>query len=401
MKSNRFVLILILGLLSAISPLSIDIYLPGFPAIAKNLDTTVERVSYSLSAYLVGISVGQLICGPLLDRFGRRLPLNAGLVIYIAGSVGCLLATNLPALVLFRLVQALGGCAAMVAPRAIVRDLFPIQENAKILSMLVLVLGVSPIIAPSIGSYVIGAFTWRHLFGVMAAVAVLVLVAVIFLLPESKDPDPSVSLKPQEMAKHYWQIAIQPVFLPYSLAATFASAGFFVYLSGSPFVLMKIYHLSQQQYGWLFGFIALGLIGSSQLNNVALERWSSRQILRTALLTQAGIGVILYSISALHLLNLYSLIALVFVFVGCLGFIFSNATALSMEPFSNEAGSASALIGALQMGAGAIGSAILGGIGDGTERPMMLLMGIFACLAALMLLINRDKQPITILNLPT
>ena len=196
-KKKRFVLILILGLLSAIGPFSIDMYLPGFPAIAADLQTTVDAVSYSLASFFIGVCFGQMLCGPLLDRFGRKIVLIIGLLVYLAASIGCALSTSIEMLIFFRLIQAIGGCVGMVAPRAIVRDLFPVEENAKIFSLLILVLGISPILAPTVGSYVIALMGWNYVFVVLTILAALILVTVIFWLPESRQPDPSFSLKPK------------------------------------------------------------------------------------------------------------------------------------------------------------------------------------------------------------
>src|SRR5919107_974446 len=184
-RSNRSLLILILGLLNAIGPFSIDMYLPGFPAIATNLHTTVDRVAYSLSSFFIGICAGQLLCGPLLDRFGRKTPLCIGLVLYILASIGCSLSKSVEVLIAFRFLQAIGGCVGMVAPNAIVRDVFPVEENAKVFSLLILILGVSPILAPTVGSYLITAFGWQVVFIVLAVVTALILLAVIFFLRES------------------------------------------------------------------------------------------------------------------------------------------------------------------------------------------------------------------------
>src|SRR5687768_15822960 len=203
MKNNqgRFTIILLLGLLSAIGPFSIDMYLPGFPAIANSLQTSVDAVSYSLSSFFIGICIGQIVCGPLLDRYGRKRPLYAGLILYILSSIGCALAQSIEVLIVCRLFQAFGGCVGMVAPRAIVRDVFPVEENAKIFSLLILVLGVSPIIAPTVGSYVIAHFGWHAVFVVLAVVTAVILIAVVFLLPESRQPDPGFSLRPSLITK--------------------------------------------------------------------------------------------------------------------------------------------------------------------------------------------------------
>src|SRR5574343_385431 len=234
-KKRRTLLVLILGSLSAIGPLSIDMYLPGFPEIAADLHTTVDKVSYSLSSFFIGICAGQLICGPLLDRFGRKKPLYAGLIIYIIASIGCALSTSVEMLIAFRFLQAIGGCLGMVAPSAIVRDLFPVNESAKIFSLLILVLGVSPIIAPTVGSYLIASFGWQSVFIVLSIIVALLFTAVYFLLPESKSPDPEFSLKPKTILSSYLNVLKEPQFYTFAFAGAIAAAGLFAYLGGSPF----------------------------------------------------------------------------------------------------------------------------------------------------------------------
>lgn len=390
-KRERSLLILILGLLSAIGPFSIDMYLPGFPTIAADLHTTVDYVSYSLSSFFIGICAGQLICGPLLDRFGRKRPLHTGLVIYIAASLACAMSNSVELLIVFRFLQALGGCVAMVAPGAIVRDIFPVNENAKIFSMLILILGVSPIIAPTVGSYVIVTFGWHAVFILLAIITALLLTAVIFLLPESKQPDPSMSLKPKPIIDGFLFVLKQPQFFTYAFAGAIAAAGLFAYLAGSPFVFMKIFKLSEQQYGWIFGLIAAGLITCSQLNNVLLRKYNSAQIIKIVLLVQAIIGLLLYIGSVFDWLNLYSTIFLIFLFLSCQGFSFPNSAALSLAPFTKEAGSASALMGALQMGFGAIASALVGLVNNGTTLPMTGVMAGCALFGLIILSIGRRR----------
>ena len=389
MKTPRALLILILGLLSAIGPFSIDMYLPGFPTIAADLNTTVDRVSYSLSSFFIGICIGQLICGPLLDRFGRKRPLYVGLVIYIFASLGCALSNSVELLIGFRFLQALGGCVGMVAPGAIVRDSFPVKENAKIFSLLILILGVSPIIAPTVGSYVIATLGWHAVFIVLAIITALLLITVIFFLPESKQPDPSMSLRPQPILNNFLHVIKEPQFFTYAFAGAVAAAGLFAYLAGSPFVFMKIYKVTEQQYGWIFGLIAAGLITCSQLNNVLLKKYDSAQIIKTVLLVQTIIGLILYFGSVLGWLNIYSTIVLIFLFLSCQGFSFPNSSALSLAPFTREAGSASALMGALQMGFGALASALVGLINNGTTLPMTGVMASCALLGLIILSLGR------------
>jgi DHA1 family bicyclomycin/chloramphenicol resistance-like MFS transporter len=390
-KRKRSLLILILGLLSAIGPFSIDMYLPGFPTIATDLHTTVDYVSYSLSSFFIGICAGQLICGPLLDRFGRKRPLYVGLVIYIVASLGCAVSNSVELLIGFRFLQALGGCVGMVAPGAIVRDVFPVKENAKIFSLLILILGVSPIIAPTVGSYMIIAFGWHSVFIVLAAITALLLIAVIFLLPESKQPDPSMSLKPKPILAGFLFVLKQPQFFTYAFSGATAAAGLFAYLAGSPFVFMNIFKVSEQHYGWIFGLIAAGLITASQLNNILLKKYSSEQIIKTVLWVQTVIGLLLFAGSFFDWLNLYSTTGLIFLFLSCQGFSFPNSSALSLAPFTKEAGSASALMGAMQMGFGAIASALVGFISNGTTLPMTGVMAGCALLGLIILSAGRKR----------
>lgn len=388
---KRFSLILLLGLLSAIGPFSIDMYLPGFPAIADDLETTVDKVSFSLSSFFVGVCIGQMLCGPLLDRFGRKRPLYAGLVLYIIASLGCALSGTIEALIGFRFLQALGGCVGMVAPRAIVRDVFPVEENAKVFSLLILVIGVSPIIAPTAGSFFITAFGWHSVFVVLAIVTALLLVAVIFFLPESKQPDPSFSLRPKPIVTSFLTVMKEPQFYTYSLTGATAAAGLFAYLSGSPFVFMQLFRVNEQQYSWIFAIIAIGLIGSSQLNTLLLRWYTSAQIIRVILIVQAAVGVVLAVGTVTGIVGLYSTIFFIFLFLSCQGFSFPNSSALSMAPFTKEAGSASALLGALQMGIGAVASAMVGLLFNNTAIPMTAVMAGCAVIALLILLVGQQQ----------
>lgn len=390
-KINRTFLILILGLLSAIGPFSIDMYLPGFPSIAKNLHTTVDYVAYSLSAFFIGICVGQLLCGPLLDRFGRKKPLIWGLVIYIVASVSCSLATSVEMLITFRFLQALGGCVGMVAPNAIVRDVFPVSENARVFSLLILILGVSPILAPTAGSFIIASYGWRVVFIILAVVTTMILVAVILWLPESKKADPTFSLKPRPILTNFTNVLKQPGFYTYAFAGATASAGLFAYLAGSPFVFMQLHSVSEKQYGFIFSLIAIGLIGCSQLNNLLLKKFSSADILRMVLIVQSCVGITLVIGTAFFSIGLVPTVALMFLFLSCQGFTFPNSAALAMAPFSTGAGSASALMGALQMGFGAVASALVGLFFNATAIPMAIIMAACTLMGLIVLLIGRSS----------
>jgi DHA1 family bicyclomycin/chloramphenicol resistance-like MFS transporter len=391
---NRTLIIFILGLLSAIGPFSIDMYLPGFPSIAGNLHTTVDKVGYSLSSFFTGVCMGQLMCGPLLDRFGRKKPLIAGLLLYIIASFGCSFSPSVEMLVAFRFLQALGACVAMVAPGAIVRDIFPVKENAKIFSMLILILGVSPILAPTAGSFLVASYGWQIVFIVLAVVAATILAVVIRWLPESRKPDPSLSLRPDAIIKAYTAVFKQPQFITYAFAGAVAAAGLFAYIAGSPYVFMTMYGISEKGYGLIFSIIAVGLIGSSQLNNRLLRKYNSAQILRVVLFTQTITGLLLIAGVLTSILGLYSTIALIFVFLSCQGFTFPNSAALAMAPFTQGAGSASAMMGALQMIFGSLASAFVGLFFNSTAVPMAAIMAL-CCSGGLIILLaghRRDKR---------
>lgn len=387
-SKNRTTIILILGLLSALAPFSIDMYLPGFPAIAIDLHTSIEMVQYSLSSFFIGICLGQVLCGPLLDRFGRKIPLYAGLLLYIAATIGCVFTKSVEVLIALRFLQAIGGCVGMVAPRAIIRDLFPVTESAKIFSYMILILGVSPIIAPTAGSYIITHFGWHSIFISLTIISVLLLIGLVIWLPESKQPDPSFSLKPKPILDSFKIVLGQKQFFLYSVTGAISSAGLFAYLAGSPYVFMKLFGTTEQQYGGIFALIAAGLITSSQLNNLCLKKFSSQQIVAVSLTVQTIAGLLLFAGTSLGWLNLYSTIALIFVYLSCQGFNFPNASALSMAPFTKHAGSASALMGAIQMGIGALASAVVGLLNPHSAMPMTGVMAACVLLAWIMLLLS-------------
>ena len=390
-SKNSTTIILILGFLSAIGPFSIDMYLPGFPAIAKDLHTSIEMVAYSLSSFFIGICIGQVLCGPLLDRYGRKMPLYAGLLLYILATIGCVFTSSVQVLIVLRFFQAIGGCVGMVAPRAIIRDMFPVEESAKIFSYMILILGVSPIIAPTAGSYIITHFGWHAIFIILTVLAVLLLVAVVIWLPESKQPDPNYSLQPKPILSSFWIVLQQPQFFIYAVTGAISSAGLFAYLAGSPYVFMELFGTTEQQYGGIFALIAAGLITSSQLNNRLLKKYSSQQIVKATLTIQTIAGLVLFAATALGWLNLYSTIALIFVYLSCQGFNFPNSSALSMAPFTKHAGSASALMGAIQMGIGALASALVGLFIPHNALPMTGVMAACILLAWILLFFSTRK----------
>lgn len=390
-QNKGFKVILIMGLLTAIGPLSIDFYLPAFSAIAKSLHTTVADVTLSLSSFFIGISAGQLLYGPLLERFGRKPPLYFGLCIYLIASTGCALANTVESLIILRLFQAVGGCAGLVAGRAMVRDLFEARESACIFSTLMLVVAVSPIIAPTLGGYVTVIFGWRFVFLALILIVLLILAGTYFYLPETKGPNPDFSLKPAPIVRNFISVIKHPHFNTYALTGAVSYAGLYGYVGGSPYVFIEIYQVSESAFGWIFAVIAMGLIGASQLNNFALRRYSSEQIIKTASICQCIIGLTLVTLTYFGWINLFSTVFLIFAFLSCQGFIFPNTTALALAPMAHNAGNASALIGAIQMTIGACASAFVGIFHDHTALPMTGVMTACAVVALCIFLWGRRK----------
>ena len=388
-RRQHVIIILILGTLSTISPFSIDMYLPGFPAIAESLHTSIAQVQLSLTAYLVGISVGQLLYGPLLDRYGRKLPLYAGLVLYLMASVGCALTTSIETLILMRLLQAIGGCVGMVAAQALVRDIFPVNQIAQVFSLLTLVIAVSPMIAPTVGGYATVAFGWHSIFLILAAITALILVGIYFVLPDGKQPDPTLSLHPRAVLGNFLTVLKQPQFLTYTLVGGIASAAPFAYISGSPDVFMNLYHVSEQEYGWIFAFLAVAILGPSQLNHFLLKRFTSEQVIYTTLVYQTITGLLLAIGTWAGWYNVYELIGMLFLFLCGQGLVGPNASALSLAPFSRHAGSAVSLMGSFRMGFGALISAAVSLLHNNTAMPMVGVMTGCAVSGLLILLVGQ------------
>lgn len=386
-RRQHFIIILILGTLTTISPFSIDMYLPGFPAIAKSLHTTIDQVQLSLTAYLIGISFGQLLYGPLLDRYGRKMPLYGGLVLYLLASVGCAFTNSIETLILMRLLQAVGGCVGLVAAQALVRDLFPVSKIAQVFSLLTLVVAVSPMIAPTIGGYATVALGWHSIFLILAGITALILVAIYFVLPDGKQPDPTLSLRPTAVMSNFWTVLKQPQFLTYTLVGGIATSAPFAYISGSPDVFMNIYRVSEQEYGWIFAFLSIAIIAPSQLNHFLLKRFRSEQIIFVTLTYQSIVGIIMVWGTWAGWFGTYGLIAVLFAFLIGQSLTGPNASALSLAPFSRHAGSAAALMGSFRMGFGALVSASVSVFHNHTAIPMvgMMTLCVISGLAVLLL----------------
>ncbi|HET9869030.1 MAG TPA: multidrug effflux MFS transporter, partial [bacterium] len=352
-----------------------------------SLGCATGRVSLSLSSYFIGMGLGQILYGPFLDHFGRKRPLYVGILLYVASSVACVASPSLGALIAFRFLQALGGCAAGVAATAMVRDFFHVKESAKVFSLLMLILSVSPLLAPTVGGFVAQTLGWRWIFLILGAISLAILAVVFFFLPEGHKPDPKASLSLKKSLSNFAMILRHPQFYAYTLAGSLSFAGLFAYIAGSPVIFLEVYHVGTKAYGAIFALLAAGFIGGSQLNLWLLKRFSSEEVLRFAIAFQAltGCGVALFA--WMGWLNLSGTIAFVFLVLACGGLVNPNAGALSLAPFGDHAGSAAALMGFIQITAGSLASALVGFLNAGTIFPTAAVMAgsSLAGLAAIVL----------------
>jgi MFS transporter, DHA1 family, multidrug resistance protein len=390
-RPANLLIILILGALSTLSPFSIDMYLPAFPQIARDLGTTPAQISLSVSGYFIGLALGQLFYGPLLDRFGRKPPLYAGLSLFVAASLGCIAVRSPGLFIAFRLLQALGGCVAQVGAIAMVRDFFPARESAKILSLLMLVLSVSPLFAPTIGGLVATTIGWAWIFVILAAFALFLIIVIGLLLPEGHQPDAEISLRPRAVLKGFVAIIRHPQFYTYAFGGAFAFAGLFVYVTGSPIIFIDSFHVGPRAYGLIFAALAMGFIGGSQLNIWLTRRHGDRKIFRLAVICQNIIMLVILGGTLGGWYGLTANIVLLMLYLPFCGMAYPNAAAIALEPFSKNIGSASALLGFLQMSIGAFASTGVGFLQASSALPIFAVMATTAVIGLVILLANERR----------
>jgi MFS transporter, DHA1 family, multidrug resistance protein len=372
-------LALILGALTALGPLAIDTYLPALPTIARDLDTTAALTQISLSVYFIGIALGQAVYGPLSDRLGRKPALYAGLLLFIVASIGCALAGTVQVLIAFRFLQALGGCAPLVVPRAVVRDYFDERDSVRMLSMLVLVMGAAPILAPLAGGQLLTFFGWRSIFWAHAGYAIVLATAVALALPESLAAERRRRERLGAILAIYARLLRDGPFMRHVLTGALVFSGLLAYIAGSPFVLIELFGVSPQHFGLYFGLNAVGIITASQLNRWLAHRTDSRTILRAVVPVSMTAGLVLLFNAITGLGGFAGILVPLFVFIATHGFVMPNTTALAMAPHGTVAGSASALLGSLQFVLGAIAGTLVGVLGNGTAVPFA---GVIATCAA-------------------
>ena len=383
-------LVILLGSLTAMGPVAIDMYLPSLPAIAAGLHAAPGEAQATVSAFLAGMAVGQLVYGPAADRLGRRPPILVGTVIYIVASIACGFATTPSLLIGGRFVQALGACAGGVVSRAIVRDRFGHTETARMLSLLMLIMGLAPILAPLLGGALLGLGGWRLNFWVMAAFGVAVSLAAVFRLKETRSEETTAHSRTESPLQAYLALMREPRLVGYALAGALNGATLFTYIASSPDLLIRTYGISPAAFGWVFGLNAVGIIGSNQVNRFVLRRRTPDQVLARASLISVGFGVLLTVAAVSGVGGRWSVLPLLLMLLSSYGFLQGNTMAGALNVDPRRAGAISALMGAVSFGTGALASAAAGVLHDGTPRPMAVVMllalvGSAACLHLLAL----------------
>ncbi len=375
---------LVLGLLTAIGPFAIDMYLPALPAIGRGLGAGPREVQASLMAFFVALGAGQLLAGPLSDLWGRKRPIYLGLALFLAASIGCAFAPGIGPLIGWRFVQGLGACACMVTPRAVVRDLHIGPDAARLMSLLLMVYSVSPILAPLVGSFVAEAGGWRAVFWAVAALAVLGMALVAALLPETRPPAARKGSSLRGAFGGYLVLLGDRHFVAVALMASLTLSGFFIYVANSSFVMSAHFGVTPRAYAVLFALNAVSLVAVSQANGRLSARFGLRRTLRGAVCAHAAVMGLLLVLQLAGVDRLWLMVALLMLGYGLNGIIVPSTFVLAMEGHAALAGAASALIGTLNFAGGAAVVALVAPFADG--RPLPMVAGIAACSMAVLAL---------------
>jgi DHA1 family bicyclomycin/chloramphenicol resistance-like MFS transporter len=376
-------LLVILGVLTAFGPITTDLYLPALPDVGDTLDVVPSQVQVTLTASLIGLAVGQAIAGPLSDSLGRRRPLLVGLVLFALSSLGCAAAPSIVVLDVLRLVQGLCGATGIVLARAIVRDMWSGASAARIFALLMGAVSLGPIIAPTLGSALLGVMDWRGLFVVLGAFGAVLLGAAIVSVPETLEPAARRETSLLVTLRVGRRLMADRLFAGYTLASGLAFGALFFYISGSSFVYQDVFDLSAQVYGLLFGLNGLALLLGSFVNHRLVDRFGPQRLLWAGMLTLLA-GASALTVVVVADAGLAAFIVPLWFAVGGVGLIGSNAVALALEPHGAVAGTASALIGVVQFLIGAVAAPIAGIAGE-SALPMAVGMVAFAVAALLVL----------------
>lgn len=373
----------ILSALMGFGSISTDLYLPAMPAMGEALGAGPGHIELTVSGFLIGFSLGQLFWGPVSDRYGRRLPVAIGVVLFIVGSAGCALAQSPAAMIGWRIVQAVGACAGVALSRAMVRDLYDGPRAAKMLSILITIMAIAPLVGPLLGGQILALVGWRAIFWLLVVVGVGTLV-VLAALPETL-PASRRNREPLSRAfARYGELLGRRRLLGYVGVGGFFYGGAFAFIAGSPFAYITYHHVPASLYGFLFGLGILGIMALNMLNVRLVARFGSDWLLGLGAAVAAASGIAAALAAWSDAGGLWGLALPLFVFLSLNGLIVANSLAGAMADFPRNAGAVSALVGAIHYGSGILGSALVSGLADGTAWPLgcvVALSGIgsFAC----------------------
>jgi DHA1 family bicyclomycin/chloramphenicol resistance-like MFS transporter len=385
---NKKSLLIVLGILIAIGPLTIDVYLPAFLQMSQSFHVVASKIQLTLTFYFFGIVLGQIFYGPIIDRFGKKPPLIFGLILFIITSLGCSFAQNIEQIIALRFLQAIGGCASIVVSRAIVRDIYSLQDSAKAFSNLILVMGLAPIIAPFIGNLILQNFDWKMIFIFLALYGVLCLILSIFLVPETSGFNNDEKIR--HAFKKYFGILHDDNFLINALCGSTMMACLMSYMTASPFLYLEFFHTSTTFYSAVFSVNAIGFIALAQINGYLLRKNKVENILNKLIYIPFIAGCCLI-LSVFIEQNLFLITFLIFILISICGAINPNTSALSLANQGKHTGSASALFGTIQFITATIFSLLINFFHDGTAKPICLIIGSCGVLCFLIKKIFGEK----------
>ncbi|MFT4274296.1 MAG: multidrug effflux MFS transporter [Pantoea sp.] len=374
--------VLILSALMAVTSLSTDIYLPAMPVMAKDLRGNAEL---TITGFLIGFSIAQLIWGPISDRYGRRLPLFIGMVLFVIGSVGCALSTDIGQIVFWRVFQALGACTGPMLARAMIRDLFSRTRAAQMLSTLMIIMAIAPIAGPLLGGQMIKVTSWHAIFWLLALIGAFMLFSLLWL-PETLAEEKRSATSVSSAFGNYYALLTNARYMRFTLCLTFYYIAAYAFITGSPFVYITFFGVDPQHYGWLFAVNIVGLMAVSMVNRRLVQRFPLEALLKVAVSVAALAAIVLAVASGLGIGGMGIIVATVFVFFSMNGIIAATSTACALDAVPNAAGSASALMGSLQYGSGIISSLLLALFSDGTPWTMGWIIAVFTLASALIIL---------------
>jgi DHA1 family bicyclomycin/chloramphenicol resistance-like MFS transporter len=402
---QRLTLVLVLGLLIALGPFTIDMYLPSLPTITADLHSTAASVQLTLTGTLAGLAIGQLLIGPVSDAVGRRTPLLFGVGVHILASVFCVIAPDLAVLGTLRVLQGLGAAAGSVVAMAIVRDLFTGLPAAKLLSRLMLVLGASPILAPTLGGIALTWTSWRGVFVLLTLLGAAIITLTALFLPETLPVDRRRNGGVLGTVRDYGRLFTDRAYIGLVAVAGLAMAGLFAYVSGSSFIFQNEFGLSEQQFGYVFGAGAIGLIAATQANVRLLRRWSPAQILMSALVVAFVAGLVLLLDAVTGFGGLVGVLIPLWLVLTATGLAMPNAPALALSRHGEAAGTAAALLGAVQFGVGALVAPLVGVLGNSAVgMAWVIVIGMLAANAVLLLVVRPwtlavdDDAPVVVVH---